>query len=55
VGDEFFINGGFDAGCETVRGSGWLLAKLQDGRVQNYLRVLGVGAMILLAVYFLKS
>jgi NADH-quinone oxidoreductase subunit L len=54
-GDEFVINGGFDAGCETVRGTGWLMSKLQDGRVQNYLRVLGLGTAILLVVYFLKS
>ena len=55
VGDGFFINNGFDAGCETVRGTGWLLAKLQSGRVQNYFRVLGLGTIILLVVYFLKS
>jgi len=55
VGDEFFINGGFDAGCQTVRGSGWLMSKLQNGRVQNYFRILGLGTIILLVVYFLKS
>ena len=57
VGDGFFINNGFDAGCETVRGSGWVLAKLQTGRVQTYFRVLGLGTIILLVAYFyfLKS
>ena len=55
VGDEFFINGGFDAGCQTVRGSGWLMSKLQSGRIQTYFRVLGLGTIILLVVYFLKS
>ena len=55
VGDGFFINGGFDAGCETVRGSGWILAKLQSGRIQTYFRGLGLGTIILLVVYFLKS
>jgi NADH:ubiquinone oxidoreductase subunit 5 (subunit L)/multisubunit Na+/H+ antiporter MnhA subunit len=54
VGDELFINGGFDAACESVRGSGGLMSKLQSGRVQNYFRVLGLGAAILLAIYFLK-
>ena len=55
VGDEFFINGGFDTGCQTVRGSGWLMSKLQSGRIQTYFRVLGLGTIILLVVYFLKS
>jgi len=52
VGDEFFINGGFDSGCESVRLGGKVLAKLQSGRVQNYFRVLTLGAAILLLVYF---
>ncbi len=52
VGDGFFINGGFDASCESVRLGGKVLAKLQSGRVQNYFRVLSLGAAILLLVYF---
>jgi NADH-quinone oxidoreductase subunit L len=52
VGDEFFINGGFDSGCDSVRLGGKMLAKLQSGRVQNYFRVLSLGAAILLLVYF---
>jgi NADH-quinone oxidoreductase subunit L len=55
VGDEFIINGGFDAGCEGVRDSGRFLAKLQSGRVQNYLRVLSLGAAVLIAIYLFKS
>jgi len=51
-GDEFFINGGFDASCESVRLGGKVLAKLQNGRVQNYFRVLSLGAAILLLIYF---
>ena len=51
-GDEFFINGGFDSGCESVREGGKMLAKLQSGRVQNYFRILGLGAAILLLIYF---
>jgi NADH-quinone oxidoreductase subunit L len=54
VGDEFFINGGFDTACESVRDSGGLLSRLQDGRVQTYFRVLSIGAAVLLALYFLK-
>jgi len=53
VGDEFIINGGFDAGCETVRHSGGGLSRLQDGRIQDYLRVLCLGAGVLLLVWFL--
>ncbi len=52
LGDEFFINGGFDSGCESVRLGGRTLAKLQSGRVQNYFRVLSLGAAILLLIYF---
>jgi NADH-quinone oxidoreductase subunit L len=51
-GDEFVINGGFDAGCESVRLGGKALAKLQSGRVQNYFRVMSLGAAILLLIYF---
>jgi NADH-quinone oxidoreductase subunit L len=51
-GDEFFINGGFDASCESVRLGGKVLAKLQGGRVQNYFRVLSLGFAILLLIYF---
>ena len=56
VGDEFIINGGFDTGCEGVRGTGGILAKLQSGRIQDYLRVLCLGVILLLvlAMWFLK-
>jgi len=53
VGDEFLINGGFDAGCQTVRDSGRSFAKLQSGRVQNYFRVMCLGTAVLLVMYFL--
>ena len=55
VGDELLINGGFDAGCETVRGSGGLLSKFQSGKVQNYFAFLSVGTIILVVVYFIKQ
>ncbi len=51
-GDEFFINGGFDSGCESVRVGGKVFAKLQSGRVQNYFRVLSLGTAVLLLIYF---
>jgi NADH-quinone oxidoreductase subunit L len=52
LGDEFIINGGFDAGCEGVQLGGEELSKLENGRVQNYFRVLSLGAAILLLIYF---
>jgi NADH-quinone oxidoreductase subunit L len=52
IGDEFFINGGFDAGCESVRLGGEEFSKLENGRIQNYFRVLSLGAAILLLIYF---
>jgi NADH-quinone oxidoreductase subunit L len=52
VGDEFLINGGFDVGCESVRQSGRGFSKLQSGRVQNYFRVMALGAAVLLVIYF---
>jgi len=49
-GDEFFIMG-FDSGCEACARAGGI-GKTQSGRVQNYFRVLGLGAAILLLIYF---
>jgi NADH-quinone oxidoreductase subunit L len=40
--DEFVINLGFDAGCGSAGIGGRILSSLQNGRVQNYLRVIGV-------------
>ncbi len=45
--DEFVINLGFDQGCERVSLGGKLMSRLQDGRVQNYLRVIGVALVVL--------
>ncbi len=46
--DEYLVNLGFDSGCAQVRQSGGLLARLQNGQVQNYLRMLGVALAVLL-------
>ena len=40
--DEYVINLGFDEGCRGVNGGGKWLSRLQNGRLQNYLRVIGV-------------
>src|SRR5262245_58846607 len=45
--DEFVINLGFDQSCRRVTFGGWLLSRLQDGRVQNYLRIIGIGLVVL--------
>jgi NADH-quinone oxidoreductase subunit L len=46
--DEYLVNPGFDRGCEGLRGGGNRLARLQDGQVQSYLRVMGVALTLLL-------
>jgi NADH-quinone oxidoreductase subunit L len=48
VTDEFVVNLGFDAGCEGVRRGGGGLSKLHTGRVQTYLRVIGVALVVLI-------
>ena len=45
--DEFVINLGFDQGCDRVAKGGSVLSRLQDGRVQNYLRIIGVTLVVL--------
>jgi len=45
--DEQAINLGFDEGCRRFTAGGTLLSRFQDGRVQRYLRVLGVAAVAL--------
>ena len=45
--DNFVINLGFDQGCERVSRGGKLMSRLQEGRVQIYLRVLGVALVVL--------
>ncbi|MFM2294796.1 MAG: hypothetical protein RLZZ350_1209, partial [Verrucomicrobiota bacterium] len=50
--DKFVINLGFDGGCEGVARGGGMMSKLQDGRVQNYLRFIGV-ALVALALFLI--
>ena len=44
--DEWLVNTGFDAGCESLRLSGGGLSKLHSGRVQTYLRIIGVALVV---------
>ncbi len=46
--DEYLVNLGFDTGCESLRGTGGGLSKLHTGRVQTYLRVIGVALVVLI-------
>jgi NADH-quinone oxidoreductase subunit L len=45
--DEQVINSGFDEGCRGASLGGRLMSRLQDGRVQNYLRVIGISLTVL--------
>ena len=47
--DTYVVNPGFDGGCRTVTAGGKLMARLQNGRTQTYLRVVGVAFAILVA------
>ena len=45
--DEQVVNLGFDQGCESVRDSSRTLSKIQDGKVQHYLRYIGIALVVL--------
>jgi NADH-quinone oxidoreductase subunit L len=45
--DYYGVNGGFDEGCKGLRAGGRGLSRLQNGKVQNYLRVIGIALAVL--------
>jgi NADH-quinone oxidoreductase subunit L len=45
--DEFVVDLGFDTSCETLREGGDEISKWHSGRVQTYLRVIGVALVVL--------
>jgi NADH-quinone oxidoreductase subunit L len=45
--DKYVVNAGFDAGCTSVSLGGRTLALLQRGRVQGYLRTIGVALIVI--------
>jgi len=51
--DEYVINFGFDESCRGVRAGSDAASRTQDGKVQNYLRVLGLAlaALVLLVTW----
>jgi NADH-quinone oxidoreductase subunit L len=50
--DAYVVNAGFDEGCREVSRGGQLLSRLQAGRVQGYLRMIGL-ALVALVVFLL--
>jgi NADH-quinone oxidoreductase subunit L len=48
--DNNFVDGGFDKGCEELSTGGGLLAHVQNGRVQSYLRLLALAVVVLAAI-----
>jgi NADH-quinone oxidoreductase subunit L len=47
VFDEYVVNLGFDEGCRRLTKGGTLMSRLQCGRVQGYLRLIGVALVVL--------
>jgi NADH-quinone oxidoreductase subunit L len=45
--DEYVVNSGFNESCRGLSRSGGLLSRLQGGRAQSYLRVIGIGLVVL--------
>jgi NADH-quinone oxidoreductase subunit L len=48
--DESVVNEGFDEGCRRVNEGGGLMSKLQDGRIQTYLRIIGIATAVLVLI-----
>jgi NADH-quinone oxidoreductase subunit L len=53
--DNDWVDGGFDKGCEELSASGGLLARVQTGRVQTYLRLLALAVVALVAILIWSS
>ena len=53
--DVYWVDGGFDKTCEELSSSGGVLARMQSGRVQSYLRILAVAVVVLVAVLLWSS
>src|SRR3569833_2249003 len=48
--DAFMVDGAFDKGCEEIYNGGGVLARIQNGRGQIYLRLLALAVVILAAI-----
>jgi NADH-quinone oxidoreductase subunit L len=53
--DSNVVDGSFDKGCDELAVGGGLLARVQTGRVQTYLRVLALAVMVLAAILIWSS
>ena len=53
--DIHWVDGGFDKGCEELASGGGLLARVQTGRVQTYLRLLALAVVVLAAILIWSS
>jgi NADH-quinone oxidoreductase subunit L len=49
------VDGGFDKGCEELSTGGGLLSRVENGRVQSYLRLLALGFVLLVAFLIWSS
>jgi NADH-quinone oxidoreductase subunit L len=45
--DQYIVNLGFDGGCGSLRSSARGFSRLQNGQVQSYLRIIGLGLAVL--------
>ncbi|MFZ0393182.1 MAG: NADH-quinone oxidoreductase subunit L [Terracidiphilus sp.] len=53
--DMNFVDGAFDKGCEEFSASGGLMARVQSGRAQTYLRLLALGVVVLAVILIWSS
>jgi NADH-quinone oxidoreductase subunit L len=53
--DTNVVDGGFDKGCEELNTGGGLLSRVENGRVQSYLRLLALGFVLLVAFLIWSS
>ena len=53
--DATFVNGGFDKTCDELATGGGLLARVQSGRAQSYLRILAAAVVALAAILVWSS
>jgi NADH-quinone oxidoreductase subunit L len=48
--DDYVVNLGFDESCESVRRTSGLVARLQSGQIQKYLRWIGIALSVLFLI-----
>jgi NADH-quinone oxidoreductase subunit L len=53
--DVYWVDGSFDKTCEELSNGGGLLARVQSGLVQNYLRILAAAVVALAAILIWSS